>query len=238
MSMEILCMSFTRSLRILAKLSKTWSRQAFRDIYEEPKRLEAQMRRLEDNSITCNTEENRMELSRCRAQFTRYLKIQDSMLRQKARVKWLEEGDANTAYFHSIIKDRRRILSIRKIMDENEQWLEDKDNIAEGTVRYYQNIFKQDSDNNNFVALNCLQRCIIEEDNIMLSANPSLQEIKDCVTSLDPDSAPGLDGLSGIFHQKAWNIISKDPYNAIIAFFIGATFLNFTPILAWSLFPK
>ena len=32
----------------------------------------------------------------------------ESMLRQKARVKWLKEGDNNSNYFHRLINHRRR----------------------------------------------------------------------------------------------------------------------------------
>ena len=32
----------------------------------------------------------------------------ESMLRQKARIKWLKEGDNNSNYFHRLINHRRR----------------------------------------------------------------------------------------------------------------------------------
>ncbi|XP_060203069.1 uncharacterized protein LOC132631512 [Lycium barbarum] len=126
--------NITSKLKVTCKDLSIWSRQVYGDIFEEPKRLENQIRVLEENCTNNNSAENRMELSRCRAEFTRYLKIQDSILRQKARIKLLEKGDANTAYFRSIIKDRRRRITIKKIMDDNDQWLEGNDIIAEAAV--------------------------------------------------------------------------------------------------------
>ncbi|KAH0698618.1 hypothetical protein KY284_012833 [Solanum tuberosum] len=113
-----------QKIKNTTKTLSAWSRNTFGDTYEERKRLEALIRELEDTCLTNNTPENRCELSKCKAEFIRYLKIQDSILSQKARVKRFNEGDANAAYFHAIIKDKRRRLTIRRIQDENNNWLE------------------------------------------------------------------------------------------------------------------
>ncbi|KAK4724674.1 hypothetical protein R3W88_027453 [Solanum pinnatisectum] len=117
-----------QKLKNISKYLSSLSQNSYGDIYKEPKRLEAQMRTIEENCVNNNSIENRMELSRCRAEFIKYIKLQDSILRQKARIKWLEEGDANTAYFHSIIKDMRRRLTIRK-----KTWMT-KNNGLKGTI--------------------------------------------------------------------------------------------------------
>uniref|UniRef100_A0A0V0H5Y0 Putative ovule protein n=1 Tax=Solanum chacoense TaxID=4108 RepID=A0A0V0H5Y0_SOLCH len=135
---------FTSEDQKTCKMLSLWSRETYGDIYEDPKKLEAQMKVLEENSVMNNTKVNICEPSRCRAEFTKYLKLQDAILRQKARAKWLEEGDANTSYFHSTIKDRRR-LSLKKIMNEQNQCLEGNDQIVEGAVSFYQNLFSRES---------------------------------------------------------------------------------------------
>lgn len=99
--------------------------------------MEVEIRTLKDNCVNDNSPENRRELSKSRAGFTRYLKIQDNISRQKSRAKWFEEGNSNTAYFHSIIKERRRRLTITKIMDEQNQWIEENDSIAEAAIRHF-----------------------------------------------------------------------------------------------------
>ncbi|KAK6791698.1 hypothetical protein RDI58_010779 [Solanum bulbocastanum] len=99
---------FTSEDQKPCKMLGLWSRETYGDIYEDTKRREAQMKVPEENSVMNNTKVNICELSRCRVEFTKYSKLQDAILKQKARAKWLEEGDANTSYFHSTIKDRRR----------------------------------------------------------------------------------------------------------------------------------
>lgn len=129
-----------QKIKNTCKKLSSWSRHAFGDIYEEPKRLEAQRRAPEDISIHNNSTDNKNELSRCRAEYMRYIKLQDSILRQKARVKWLEKGDANTAYFQSIIEDNRKRLNIRKTKDDENQWLQGNNAIAEGAVTYFKTL--------------------------------------------------------------------------------------------------
>lgn len=66
---------------------------------------------------------------------------------------------------------------------------------------------------------NCTESCISEEDNIVLTTTPTLKDIKDTVFSIDTDSAPGPDGFSGYFYQRAWDIIASDLHKAVIAVF-------------------
>lgn len=68
-------------------------------------------------SIIDNILANKENISKAKAEYNRFLKLQDSITRQNAKVKWLVDGDANTAFFHGIIKDGRRKLSIHKIKD-------------------------------------------------------------------------------------------------------------------------
>ncbi|KAL5180969.1 putative ribonuclease H protein [Glycine soja] len=41
----------------------------------------------------------------------------ESMMRQKSRVKWIREGDTNSAYFHRLINQRRRVNAFQADME-------------------------------------------------------------------------------------------------------------------------
>ena len=97
------------------KALSAWYRLAYGDFYEEPTRLENIIKDLEKISINDNTPENRMNLSKPKAEFTRFLKIQEKDLSQKTRIKWIEDGYINSAFFQRVIKDKRKRLSIHKI---------------------------------------------------------------------------------------------------------------------------
>lgn len=54
-----------------SKYLNRWTRNSYGDIYKEPKRLKAQMSTIKEDYVNNNFVENRMELLRCRAEFTR-----------------------------------------------------------------------------------------------------------------------------------------------------------------------
>ncbi|XP_070031601.1 uncharacterized protein [Nicotiana tomentosiformis] len=95
---------FHQKLKKVCSTLGAWSRQAFGDIYEEPKRLESLIRSLDEAMIFDPFSECRMNLSKARAEFTRFLKLQESILRQKYR---------------------RNKLNIQRIKEDNENLMED-----------------------------------------------------------------------------------------------------------------
>ncbi|XP_059305557.1 uncharacterized protein LOC132057113 [Lycium ferocissimum] len=131
-----------QNLKLVCGTLSCWSRTAFGDFYEEPKRLESLIKTLEQDFINNNTPKNRMELSRAKAEYTRFLKIQEKVLSKKARVKSLEEGDTNSAFFHSVIKDKRKRLSIQKIKDQDGNWVEGTTQVVNATVNFSLNSLK------------------------------------------------------------------------------------------------
>ncbi|XP_060183056.1 uncharacterized protein LOC132613011 [Lycium barbarum] len=221
-----------QKLKRVCKSLSTWSRRAFGDINEEPKRLETTIRKLEENSFNNNNPSNRMNLSRAKADYTKFLKLQDSVLRQKARVKWLQEGDANIAFFHGTLKNKRKRLTIQKIKDINGDWVEGNKDVGDVVVKFYEHLFSPKNTTEDHNVLEVVRRSITDEDNVGLNADPTLLEIKDNVFSLDSDSAPGPDGLNGKFYQAAWNIIADDLYREVVCFFQESPqeFKHFRPI--------
>lgn len=69
-------------------------------------------------------------------------------------------------------------------------------------------------------SLNCIPALVSEQDNEMISAIPTEKEIQDAVFTLSADSAPGPDGFTGAFYQKAWDIISEVVISAVQEAFI------------------
>lgn len=119
-----------QKLKKASKRLSIWSRETFGDIYEEPKRLEKLIVDLEEALVISNSPSHRRELNEAKAKYIQFLNIQDAVLRQKAKAQWLRDGDKNTAYFHAVIKGKRKKLSIQKIQDEEGQWREGGEEVA------------------------------------------------------------------------------------------------------------
>ncbi|XP_059277797.1 uncharacterized protein LOC132031975 [Lycium ferocissimum] len=172
-----------------------WSRQAFGDIYEEPKRLEKQIEDIEIQLIADNNPAKRSELNLLKAKYHQFLKLQDSILKQKAKAKWLEKGDRNTAFFHSVIKGRRKRLNLQRIQDNDEVWREGSQDIANTAIHHFHKIFNHSDAVEDLSLLNCLQPRVTQEENDMLTTLPTMEEVKASIFSINPDSSLGPEGL-------------------------------------------
>lgn len=68
--------------------------------------------------------------------------------------------------------------------------------------------------------LNCIPQLITCDDNESLCVIPSESDIRDTVFSMSVDSAPGPDGFTGAFYQKAWPVITDVVCKATQEFFL------------------
>ncbi|KAG5631336.1 hypothetical protein H5410_003053 [Solanum commersonii] len=92
----------------------------------------------------------------------------------KDRLHWLKEGDANTKYFHSLIRGRRRRLFIHKLIREDGEWIQGDDNIAKAASAHFQSISIGVDKFINEHAIIFIPRMVNQEQNNNLIAMPDL----------------------------------------------------------------
>ncbi|XP_019237050.1 PREDICTED: uncharacterized protein LOC109217274 [Nicotiana attenuata] len=210
---------FHLKLKNTCKCLSHWSKTSIGNIFDNVKDLEKKVEELEHKIITNNNEYNRAELMRINALFIRAYKNEESIWKQKFGIKWFVEGEVNSKFLHSIVKGRRKRLTIKKIRLNDDNWIEGDDHIANEAVSLFQNQFTREYTDSNFSILNCIPKVINEMDNANFTANPTMEELKVVVFSLSPSSAPGPDGLSGKFYQSCWDIIKEDLLLIVSDFF-------------------
>lgn len=66
---------------------------------------------------------------------------EETLWRDKAKARWMEEGDANTHYFHLSTIIHRRYNRIHHILDSNNQWLSNRQLIGNAFQTYFTNLF-------------------------------------------------------------------------------------------------
>uniref|UniRef100_M1E0C2 RNase H family protein n=1 Tax=Solanum tuberosum TaxID=4113 RepID=M1E0C2_SOLTU len=188
---------FHQKMKRLASTLSAWSKMQFGDIYAKVRDYEEKVRLAEEDLIHNNTEEQRTKLHGINAEYIKFMKLEDSILKQKTQLQWFKEGDGNSKYFHALIRGRRRRLFIHKILKDNDEWVQGDDHIAQAACEHFQNIFTGEEKLIDEIPMECIPRIIMQEQNDRMKELPTLDELKEVVQSLNPNSAAGPDGMNG-----------------------------------------
>ncbi|GJU22530.1 RNA-directed DNA polymerase, eukaryota [Tanacetum coccineum] len=79
-------------------------------------------------------------------------RLEASDLAQKARIKWVMEGDENTSFFHATLKKNHRQLAIKGILNDGE-WIEYPDSVKVVFREHFRNRSFPKGCNSSFIAL-------------------------------------------------------------------------------------
>ncbi|XP_027155152.1 uncharacterized protein LOC113774459 [Coffea eugenioides] len=154
------------------------------------------------------------------------------------KLVWLTDGDKNTRLFHACVSERQRKSVIHRIKSQRGEWLDREEDISEEAVSFFHHLFSDQPGLSSSPVLDVIPKLISDQDNLDLERHPSLEEVKDVVFSLDPDSATGPDGFSGRFFTYAWEIVGKDVYDVVGSFFAGLELLRSITVTFIVLIPK
>ncbi|XP_060210957.1 uncharacterized protein LOC132637971 [Lycium barbarum] len=227
-----------QKLKNLGRRLSKWSREEIGDVHENTDDWEAKMQFLEEMDLAARSENSREDLNRGHAEYVCWLNKQDNMLKQKSHIRWFEDGDSNTKYFHAAIRERRRKLNIQRIMNKKGNWISGEDRIARNAVNHFEKIFNLKKAIVDPQILNCIPECISDEDNSFLIKCPEEDEIKETVFNMSTDSAAGPDGYTGKFNHCCWDIIKREVVEFFQFFFMKGKMTKFFSHTLLVLIPK
>lgn len=116
-------------------------------------------------------------------------------------MKWFSDGDRNTIFFHSYVKERRRRLQINEIQDGQEMMLKDAKSIGEEAVKVFKEQFTEGIVNEDQTMLEYIPKIITEEQKEITYRISMEDEVREAVFSLNSESANVPNGFSGKFFQ-------------------------------------
>ncbi|WMV45637.1 hypothetical protein MTR67_039022 [Solanum verrucosum] len=108
-----------QKMKRLTSTLSNWSKREYGNIYAKVKEFEETIRKAGEEILTNNTKALRHQLYLINANYIRYFKLEESILKQKTQLQWFKEGDASTKYFHALMRGRRRRLFLHKICTNN-----------------------------------------------------------------------------------------------------------------------
>jgi hypothetical protein len=126
-----------------------------------------------------------------------------TIARQRSRVRFLEEGDANTRYFHLQACHRNRKNQIPTLQHDGLFFSADEAK-ANLFFDYYNGILGVPFQRQHLIVLDGL---LPQLDLTGIDACFTEAEIWVAMKDMPPDRAPGPDGFCGRFYRVAWEVI-------------------------------
>lgn len=212
---------FSNKLYRVRQSLRRWNREVFGNVASNVASAERVWRQREMEFDERRDDESKLRLNEARARYNRELSVECEFWRQKAGVRWIKEGDANTAFFHALVRQRRNSNFISRIKRDDGRWLETEHDIKASAVQFYSDLFSSTRQRVPIPDLPFEVPKVARSENEMMKGMPSEEEVQAVVFGLDIDSAPGPDGFGAGFYQSCWGIIKEDLVLAVQDFFKG-----------------
>jgi len=135
----------------------------------------------------------------------------ESFYKQKSRIKWLKEGNANTRFFHRVVIAHHAKTLIKFLKGEDGVRVDNVDKVKGMIVDYYYSDLLG-SDGNHTTPyyvdrINGLHPfCCDDALKQQLVAIPSEEEIIQSLFSMPKNKALGLDGFPAEFFWESWTV--------------------------------
>lgn len=162
--------------------------------------MEAESRELTTTEIALRRESKQKIL-----ELERFAKID---LQQKAKIKWVTDGDENTRLFHGFLKSKNRKNRIHGLTIDGE-WSSDPLAIKSETHKFFANKFREKWPVRPKL-ISTLFKKLTPDQNHMIESNISLEEIKQAVWNCGSEKAPGPDGFTMKFFKDKWDFVKGD----------------------------
>ncbi|GKB85817.1 RNA-directed DNA polymerase, eukaryota, reverse transcriptase zinc-binding domain protein [Tanacetum coccineum] len=132
------------------------------------------------------------------------------LLQQKAKIKWLSEGDQNTTYFHGILKARKHKGRIESICDESGTRY-DGDKVAEAFVDHFKKFLGTKYVVQPLSSIDItFGKTLSEEEANEMIRMVSDEEIKEPIYNIDSNKASGPDGYTSGRHIQDNILIAQE----------------------------
>lgn len=147
---------------------------------------------------------------------------EESYWKQRAKIFWLEEGDANTKFFHASATSRKKSNHISSLQTEDGATIIDHEGMCLVVKEYYESIFagSAEVEIEDMVSANMVST----EQNNKLVEEMTFEEFTAAVKQMHPDKASGPDGLNPAFFQHFWPMLGREVFECCKEWLLKCTF--------------
>ncbi|KAL5787629.1 hypothetical protein ACOSP7_004578 [Xanthoceras sorbifolium] len=195
-SMDNICASICRCATSL----HAWSMKTFKNFSH---RLALKKKELHD----LNSHVNSSSWKRVREvekELEALLYKEERYWHQRSRVSYLRSGDRNTRYFHSKATGRQRQNHIEGLLDRDNMWQTNHDQVAMIVQDYFQDLFAslRPTENDYSAILQAVHCKVSPNMNQYHDFKFLAYEVRRAVFDMHPTKSPGKDGMLAFFYQR------------------------------------
>ena len=224
-------------LRNLKMTIKQWSQEYGNINVKEIQKIQQKLNDVEDLASTRILSEDEIKVRRSlQQQLWDASTAYESLLRQKSRSKWLQEGDSNSAFFHKVINFRRNYNALQGILIDG-LWVQQPEEVKKRAVDFFLKRFSEQNpsrptlDGVQFPSLDQRQR-----EGLILPFSD--QELKEAVWSCGGDKCPGPDGFNFNFIKEFWGVLKPEFRRFVDEFHVNGSFPRGSNASFLALIPK
>ncbi|XP_042962710.1 uncharacterized protein LOC122296986 [Carya illinoinensis] len=215
---------------------RTWNNHTFGKTVSHIAALEDRIKGLEASLQTEYAEDVEDDLVASQLELSVWLNREEQRLAQQAKQRWIQKGEANSAFFCAV--SRRNHKEVKAMQLEDGSILSSPEQIHDGAITYFSNFLKAGNSCDEPNLGDLVQPTISQDDNDLLSCVPLSQEVYDALCSIPEDSSPGPDGFGSGFYRSCWHIVGTDVVAAVSEFFQGMALPQFFNATHLVLIPK
>ncbi|GAA0145587.1 hypothetical protein LIER_05751 [Lithospermum erythrorhizon] len=108
-------------LKRLKEYLKSWNKNVFGNVISMEEQADEEVQQCEAAYESSSDPVLREALHQRKAKHLRCLAIQEDFFSQQSSIKWLQEGDKKTGFYHNCLRKKRKKSAILGIMDEGRE---------------------------------------------------------------------------------------------------------------------
>ncbi|KAL9683709.1 hypothetical protein QQ045_015537 [Rhodiola kirilowii] len=177
-----------------------WNKTVFGRTDDHVSKLKAELERVKGQFRSQEVIKKEARISK---DLEEWLAREELFWRQRSRVEWLREGDANT-----------------KIKEEG-KWITEEEEICKKAMLFFEDLYKQDIQKDSVdwgEELGCVKVKLSDEACQQFSVPFTATEVQEAAFQLGSTKAPGIDGFSALFYQKSWEIVKGEVFHFVLKF--------------------
>lgn len=215
--------SLSFRLKGLKRPIKTLAKENLSDIERRVAEAKVSLDSIQLSALT-NPSEMIFELEKTAKDHWVFLRlVEERFFRQRSRIKWLQLGDLNTAFFHRITLVRNALNAIKYLLRADGSRSETLEEVHKIALDYFSDILCTVRGSYCPYLPDILRRIVrvvcSDSQRFLLAAPFQREQIKATMFKLSLNSTPGPDGWTAEFFRASWLILGEDVTDAVLDFF-------------------